>query len=140
MKKITVIVKVLTTLPELAQWCMDNLGEGARPDAEDELYAFAYNNTPVQNGYIRIPCAEHIATALQWMLDEGITSEHGEIVRIEWHGQDRYPVEKEVLDEEGNPTMETVYEEQLFKVGEQDIVDEDGNVTGTRDVYLGHIG
>lgn len=127
MKKITVIAKLLTSLPELAQWVLDNMGEGARPDAEHDLYFFAFNSTPVQNGYIRIPCAEHIATALQWMQDEGITSEHGEVVRIEWHGQDKVQTG---TDEDGNP----VIEEQLFQTGTRE--NEDGT---TSPIYLGRI-
>jgi hypothetical protein len=128
----TAIIHIKTTLKELATECLTLLGEGANPDFDNELYAFYYNNTPVQGGYIRIPCASHIATALQWMLDTAMTSDHAEIIKVEWLGQDMVQTG---IDAEGNP----VIEEQLFQVGMEDILDEQGAVVGARPVYLGRI-
>lgn len=130
----TIIAKIKTTLPQATQEVLDLLGEGARPDAQQEEYFFALNNTPLSNGYCRIRVAEHIAVALDYLMSLGETGEHIECVRVEWFGQDRVPVEQPVLDEDGNPTgeMETVYVEQLFQTGTT--VDELGN---EYPVYLG---
>jgi hypothetical protein len=140
--RLTAIIKVLSTMEQAAQECLDQLGEGARPDAEQIESFFALNNTPVAGQYCRVVVAPHIATALQYMLDSGITSEHVEIIRVEWAGQDKVAVEKPILDDEGNDTWETetVYETQLFQVGTEDVTDEQGNPTGeTRPVYLGRM-
>lgn len=135
----TIIAKIKTTLEQATQEVLDLLGEGARPDAQQEEYFFALNNTPLSNGYCRIRVAEHIAVALDYLMSLGETGEHIECVRVEWNGQDRVPVEQPVLDEDGNPTgeMETVYVEQLFQTGTQDVRDEQGNVIATTPVYLG---
>lgn len=130
----TIIAKIKTTLEQATQEVLDLLGEGARPDAQQEEYFFALNNTPVSNGYCRIRVDEHIAVALDYLMSLGETGEHIECVRAEWQGQDMYPVEQPVLDEEGNPTgeMETVYEERLFQTGTY--LDDEGN---EHPVYLG---
>ena len=95
--------------------CLATFGEGARPEFQFEEEAFALYGTPVQNGYVRVVVAEHIAVALQWMKDNAMTSENVEIIRVEWQGQDMI----EFTDDEGN----TIYAEELFQTG----VDEEGN-------------
>jgi hypothetical protein len=137
----TVIVKIKTTMEQAAQECLDQLGEGANPDATQVEAFFALNNTPDAGGYCRVVVAEHIAIALQYMFDSGIESEHVEIIRVEWAGQDKVAVEKPILDDEGNDTgeTETVYETQLFQVGTEDVTDEQGNIIDQRPVYLGRM-
>lgn len=127
MKKYTAIIRVKTDLPSVVQECLDIFGEGARLDYTCEEEAFSLCGTPVKFGYCRQIVAEHIAMALQYMLDTGITSEHVEIIRVEFLGQDRVVTG---TDEEGNP----IFEEQLFQVGEA--VDEEGN---SHQVYLGRM-
>lgn len=144
MKTYTAIIRIKTSLEELATECLALFGEGARFEfdangtivRQQEEMTFSLCNTPVQHGYVRVIVAEHIATALQWMQDNGIESEHGELIRVEFHGQDRYPVEQ--LNAETGET-ETVYEEHLFEIGEQILEDEEGNYLGTIPVYLGRL-
>ena len=135
----TIIAKIKTTIEQATQEVLDLLGEGARPDAEQEEYYFALNNTQVSNGYCRIRVAEHIAVAMDYLMSLGETGEHIECVMVEWNGQDKYPVEQPVFDEDGNPTgeMETAYEERLFQTGTQAVLDDQGNVIATMPVYLG---
>jgi hypothetical protein len=110
--KTTAIIKILTTLDEAIAECLALLGEGANPDYTVQEEAFKRYNTPVVNGYCRVVCDEHIATALQYFIDAGITSEHVQVIKVEWLGQDR------------------IIETQLFQTGE----DEEGNP-----IYLGRI-
>ena len=139
MKRYTIIAKIKTSMPEAAQEVLTLMGEGARPDAEQVECFFARNNTPVSNGYCRVIVDEHIAMALDYMLGNNMTGEHIDCIRVEWQGQDRVPVEQPIIDENGNPTgeTETVYVEQLFQTGTQDVRDEQGNVIATTPVYLG---
>jgi hypothetical protein len=131
---LTAIVKVKTTMEQAAQECLDQLGEGANPDATQVEAFFALNNTPDAGGYCRVVVAEHIAIALQYMFDSGIESEHVEIIRVEWMGQD---VVQTGIDPE---TDEPIYERVPFQVGTEDVLDEQGNPTGeTRPVYLGRM-
>ena len=111
---LTAILKV-TSLEAAVAECLATFGEGARPEFQFEEEAFALYGTPVQNGYVRVVVAEHIAVALQWMKDNAMTSENVEIIRVEWQGQDMI----EFTDDEGN----TIYAEELFQTG----VDEEGN-------------
>jgi hypothetical protein len=155
---ITAIIKILTTIEQAAQECLDQLGEGARPDAEQIESFFALNNTPVAGQYCRVVVAPHIATALQYMLDSGITSEHVEIIRVEWMGQDMTEVEVddyEVTLEDGSTMIvhdleehpdavatgskSILIERTPFQVGTQDVTDEEGNVIDQQPVYLGRM-
>jgi hypothetical protein len=111
----TAILKIKTTLADAAQECLALFNEGARLDASFAEETFALYNTPLQDGYVRVVVAEHIAVALQWMKDNAMTSENVEIIRVEWQGQDMI----EFTDDEGN----TIYAEELFQTG----VDEEGN-------------
>lgn len=130
---LTVILKITTSLDQLAEDCNRLLGEGANPEAEKVEDFFSRNNTQPSNGYIRAKITPEMADKLQYMLDQGITSEHGEVVRIEWHGQNKVVTGK---DEWGND----VIEHQLFKTGTEDVLDADDNPTGeTRPVYLASI-
>ena len=139
---ITAILRIKTSLAEVIAECLATFGEGARPEFQFEEEAFAYYGTPVTpEGYVRVVVAEHIATALQWMQDTGVTSENVEIVRVEWAGQDKVLGSIPLLDDEGNPTGETEegYAEELFQTGTQDITDEAGVVIATLPVYLGRM-
>ena len=122
----TIIVKILTAMPELAQEALD-LFNGGRPEAEQVENFTVRNNTPVSNGYCRIVVTDQTAQAMEQMLADGYVSPNAEIVRIEHHGQDM------VDDGQGG------YTEELFQTGEQDITDEQGAVIGTRPAYLGRI-
>lgn len=136
----TAILKVLTTLPELATECLLLLGEGARPEATQEEMFFSLCNTPVQNGFIRIPVADHIATALQWMQDNNVTSEHAEIIRVEWDGQDMVPGLITMVDEEGiKTTTESLIEIPLMVGQTEEQVLEDGTVIPSQPIYLGRM-
>lgn len=129
---ITAIFKIKTSLKNAAQESLDTFGQGGRPEFTREEEAFSLCNTPVQNGYVRVIVAPHIAQALEYMRGKKMTGGHADLVRIEWHGQD---VVETGVDEEGNPT----YEQQLFQVGEEDVLDENNKVIGKRPVYLGRI-
>ena len=137
----TAILKIKTTLADAAQECLALFNEGARLDASFAEETFALYNTPLQDGYCRVVVAEHIATALQWMLDTGVTSENVEIVRVEWAGQDMVLIRLPLFDEEDHPTgeFEESYVEELFQTSTQDITDEAGTLIATIPVYLGRI-
>jgi len=144
--KVTAILKLKSpydadpdaAIRELAQFSLDNLGEGGRPDDECFENRCGYANTPVSNGYVRVLIGAAYGMALEY-IDEHYDNPIADLVRVEWNEQDRVPVEQPVLDEQGNPTgeMETVYVEQLFQTGTQDVLDEQGNVIATTPVYLG---
>lgn len=106
----TIIARIKTTLPQALEEIYSLFGEGVNQEYNQEEYAFALNNTPVSNGYIRIPAAQHIVAAMGYMLQAGIEAEHIECVRIEWHGQDMV----ERVDPE---TGETEIVEELFQTG-----------------------
>jgi len=128
---LTAILKV-TSLEAAVAECLATFGEGARPEFQFEEEAFALYGTPVTpEGYVRVVVAPHIAAALQFMKDNNLTSEHVEIIRVEFNGQDMI----ESTDEEGN----TIYVEELFQTGTQDITDEAGTLIATIPVYLGRI-
>lgn len=130
-EKTTVIIKVKTTIEQVAEEA-DNLFKGGNPLATQVESFFILNNTPVQNGYCRIVVTKETAELMQKMLAAGYVSEHAEVIKVEWNGQD---IVQNGVDESGNP----VYEEQMFKVGEQEIKDESGNVIGVYPVYLGRM-
>jgi hypothetical protein len=92
------------------------------------------------------------------MLDSGITSEHVEIIRVEWMGQDMTEVEVddyEVTLEDGSTMIvhdleehpdavatgskSILIERTPFQVGTQDVTDEEGNVIDQQPVYLGRM-
>jgi hypothetical protein len=127
---ITAILKIKTSLPELAAECLSLFGEGSRLEDAGTLYWFKRNNTEPRNGYIRIPMLTHMAMGLEYVTSQGYVSPNAELIRIEWYGQDMVNVGTE---------EEPVYEEQLFQVGTIDITDEEGTVTGQRPEYLGRI-
>ncbi len=133
-RRSTAILKIKTTIDAVAAECLAMLGEGAHVSYDKIENVFALNNTPISHGYVRVLCAEHIATALQYLKDAGVESDNVEIVRVEWAGQDMVQTG---VDGDGNP----VYEQQLFYTGdEEEIDDETGTVTGMVPVYLGRIG
>ena len=131
----TAILKI-TSLEAAVAECLATFGEGARPEFQFEEEAFALYGTPVTpEGYVRVVVAPHIAAALQFMKDNNLTSEHVEIIRVEFNGQDM--IESTLVDDNG---IETIgYQEQLFQTGTQDITDETGNVITTVPVYLGRM-
>ncbi|MCB5270497.1 MAG: hypothetical protein LHW56_01475 [Candidatus Cloacimonetes bacterium] len=143
--KVTAILKLKppydadpdAAIRELAQFSLDNFGEGGRPDEACFENRCGYCNTPVSNGYVRVLIGKAYGVALEY-IEANYDNPIAELVRVEWNGQDRVPVEQPVLDEDGNSTgeMETVYVEQLFQTGTQDVLDEQGNVIATTPVYL----
>lgn len=86
---ITAILKVKTTLHDLADECMTLFGEGARPHADREEHYFAFQNTTVQEEYVRIIIAQHIAMALEYVLTE-YTSVNADLIGVEWEGPQGY--------------------------------------------------
>jgi hypothetical protein len=132
MRPITAIIKILTTIEQASQETLDVLGEGGNPEAEQPEAFFSLNNTLQGGPYCRVIVAPHIAAALQYMLDAGVTSEHVEVIRIEWQGQDMVQTG---VDEYGNPIIDYT----PFQVGTEDITDEDGNVLSTNPVLLGRM-
>lgn len=147
--KVTAILKLKppydadpdAAIRELAQFSLDNFGEGGRPDEACFENRCGYANTPIPpeaNGYVRVQIGVAYGMALEY-IEANYNNPIASLIAVEWNGQDMYPVEQPVLDDEGNPTgeMETVYVEQLFQTGTQDVRDEQGNVIGTHPVYLG---
>jgi hypothetical protein len=129
----TGVFKLKTSLQALAAECLDVFGEGARREDCGELYWFMLNSSDVSNGYVRIPMKEHIAVGLDYVVNTlGYISPNADLIKIEYFGQD---IVQTGEDEDGNP----VYGEQLFQTGTQDVVDEQGNVIATNNVYLGRI-
>jgi hypothetical protein len=128
-------------LREVAQFSLDTFGEGGRPDEECFENRCGYGNTQVSNGYVRVLIGAAYGVALQY-IEDNYDNPIAQLIAVEYQGQDRVPVEQPVLDEDGNPTgeMETVYVEQLFQTGVQDIFDEQEQVIATEPVYLGRIG
>lgn len=86
---ITAILKVKTTLDNVAAECQSLFGEGARFAPDREEHHFAFGNTPVFEGYCRVNVATHIGVALEY-LAQTYTSEHVELVMVEWEGQSDY--------------------------------------------------
>lgn len=123
----TAILKLKTTLPELAAECLALFGEGARLEDCGAVYTFKLNNTEPQNGYFRVNMAQHIAMGLDYATSQGYVSPNAELISIEWLGQDRVEVG---TDEDGQP----IIEEQPFVVGT--VENEDGI---TRPEYLTRI-
>jgi hypothetical protein len=170
---LTAIIK-FTTPEAAARECLENLGEGVHSEMLDYIHSidsgvnpasevtdeniFALNNVPTANGYCRMPVAEHLAMALQYMKDSGLESPNVEIVKIEWLGQDVQEVEVDdylVILEDGSDlivhdldeypeatltgTKSLVHKIVDFQVGTKDILDEEGNVIGTYPEYLGRM-
>lgn len=131
MKKLTAVIQVKTTIEQVAQECLELFGEGANPESEIQEMFFKLCNTPVSHGYCRPYVAEHIATALQYLIDnDQAETDNAKIIKVEWHGQDMI----ESADEEGNPT----YVQELFQVGTTEPVElEDGSMSEARPVHLG---
>jgi len=100
---ITAILKLKTTMPALAAECLELFSEGARPDSNDPYYFFSLCNTEPINGYFRVIVADHIAVELQWMMDNGKTSENAELIKVEWDGQDADGPFQVGTDVDGNP-------------------------------------
>lgn len=115
---------------ELAQFSLDNFGEGGRPDDECFENRCGYANTPVSNGYVRVLIGTAYSQALEY-IEENFPNPIAELICVERHGQDM--VDSGEVDEEGNP----IYTEMLFQTGTQDVRDEQGNVVATTPVYLG---
>ena len=115
---------------ELAQFFLDNFGEGGRPDDECFENRCGYANTPVSNGYVRVLIGTAYSQALEY-IEENFPNPIAELICVERHGQDM--VDSGEVDEEGNP----IYTEMLFQTGTQDVRDEHGNVVATTPVYLG---
>lgn len=88
---ITIVLRVKTSLHEIADECLTLFGEGSRPFADREENYFALNNTTVQNGYVRIAVAQHIAMALEYVLTE-YTSVNADLIEVEWLGQTQYEI------------------------------------------------
>jgi hypothetical protein len=132
-RRYTAIIRIKTDIDQAIAETLAQLGEGANPEYQQIETVFSLNNTPIVNGYVRVVVAERIAQALQQMLDAGVISEHIEVVRIEWHGQDMVDAG---TDEDGQP----VYGRVPFQADVENVLDEDGLPTGEmRPVYLGRI-
>lgn len=82
MKTIVVKLKDGKTLANLADEVFFWFGEGSRPDFSSEEEAFAFNNTPVQNGWLRIPATDEFVAGIEYMLGK-TTSEVAEVIQIE---------------------------------------------------------
>ena len=136
--KVTAILKLKppydadpnNAIRELAQFFIDNFGEGGRPDDECFENRCGYCNTPVSNGYVRVLIGVAYGMALEY-IEEHYDNPIADLIAVEWQGQDR--VDSGEVDEEGN----VIYTEMLFQTGTQDILDEQGNVIATVPVYLG---
>lgn len=83
---ITVILRIKTSMDELAVECLELFGEGARIGAVRDEEHFALGNTPVQEGYVRIVVAQHIAMALEYVLTE-YQSVNADLIEVEWDNQ-----------------------------------------------------
>lgn len=86
---ITAILKVKTTLDQVAAECQSLFGEGARFVPDREEHRFAFGNTPVFEGYCRVNIAPHIGMALEYLAGN-YESENVELVVVEWEGQSDY--------------------------------------------------
>ena len=115
---------------ELAQFSLDNFGEGGRPEEDCLENRCGFCNTPVSNGYMRVLIGIAYSQALEY-IEENFPNPIAELICVERHGQDM--VDSGELDENGQP----IYEEMLFQTGTQDVRDEHGNVVATTPVYLG---
>jgi hypothetical protein len=88
---LTAILHIKTTIDDAAQECMSLFGEGARFVPDREEHRFALGNTPMFEGYCRVNVASHIAQALEY-LAQNYTSDHVELVKVEWDGQEDFPL------------------------------------------------
>lgn len=131
--KVTAILKLKVpydadpdnALRELAQFSLDNFGEGGRPDETCLENRCGYANTPVSNGYVRVLIGAAYGMALEY-IEANYENPIADLIAVEWQGQDM--VDSGEVDEDGNP----IYTEMLFQTGTT--VDELGN---EQPVYLG---
>jgi hypothetical protein len=147
--KITAVLRIRETyqgdedlaLRLLAQFSLDEFKHGGRPDETNRNNRLGYANSDVSHHYVRAQIGQAYGQALEYV-QQFYPNDIAELIKVEWDGQNRVPVEQPILDDEGNPTgeMETVYVEQLFQTGTQDILDEQEQVIATVPVYLGRIG
>lgn len=86
---ITTVLRVKTNMHDLADECMQLFNEGARPHADREEHFFALGNTTVQEGYVRVITAQHIAMALEYVLTTYV-SINADLVHVEWDGPEDY--------------------------------------------------
>jgi hypothetical protein len=130
---ITAILKIKTTIEQVAQEALEVFGRGGNPTAEQIEGFLGYVNTPVSgDGYVRVLIGKEFGQALEY-IHENYGSEHADLVRVEWLGQDRVVTGQ---DEDGND----IIEEQLFLTGytvAQSL--EDGSFIPEQPVCLGRM-
>ncbi len=110
-------------LADVAAEALELFREGANPEATQPEAHFAYSNTPLYGRYVTIPCAQHLAVALQYVSDNNL-SVLAELIDVMWPGYD---------DETGEAV---VYPDLYYEVPE---VDEAGKQIGTRQQLIGEI-
>jgi hypothetical protein len=104
---ITAILKIKTTIEQVAQEALEVFGRGGNPTAEQIEGFLGYVNTPIQgDGYVRVLIGTEFGQALEY-IHENYGSPNADLVRVEWLGQDIVGEEEQLfqtsIDEEGNP-------------------------------------
>ena len=121
----------------LAQFVLENFGEGGNPDANQVEEFLGFVNTPVQGeGYVRVRVGYAYGQALEYIETECGGNEIAELVQVEWPGLG--PGERTFIDDE---TGETVTEPDGSWPNiewQETFTDEDGTVH-TYTVGLGRI-
>ena len=102
---LTYVVKIADgkTLADLVDIVNDAVGRGTNQSFDREEEAFAYSNTPVQNGWLRIPADEPFIADLQWLMEQPtmqvLMAEYVEQMWLEEEGQKDVEIG---ADEDGN--------------------------------------
>ena len=93
MSLLTYVVKIADgkSLADIADLVNDVVGKGTNPSFARDEEAFSYSNTPVQNGWLRIPADEPFIADLQWLMGQptmqSLMSEYVEQMWLEDEGQ-----------------------------------------------------
>lgn len=105
MNLLTYVVKITEgkTLADLVELVNMAVGKGTNDTFTREEEAFAYSNTPVQLGWLRVPADEPFILDLQWLMQQptmqGVMAEVVEQMWLEEEGQRMVEIG---TDEQGN--------------------------------------
>lgn len=88
---LTAILKIKTTLTQAAAEALAVFGEGGNPEAAQVEDYLGIVNTPEINGYVRLAIPPSFGLALEYIAANG-GSEHADLVRVEWDGQEEFIV------------------------------------------------
>ena len=105
MNLLTYVVKITEgkTLADLVDLVNDAVGRGTNETFTREEEAFAYSNTPVQLGWLRVPADEPFILDLQWLMQQPtMQALMAEVVEQMWLEEEGQKMVEIGTDENGN--------------------------------------